>query len=183
MEKEYFLQVKYPGLEHYKISNLGRVSNSKKILKQRLNKGGYPIVSLFNKDKKARVFLVHRLVAFTFLGDIKGDKKQVNHIDCDKTNNNAKNLEWVTPSYNTKHAILNGRRKKEDLVSLAKYASDKALLINKKRIKLKNVISGEEMIFESSKEASEFLGVHKSSAGFAARKKGRTVKGYTAEYI
>ena len=33
---------------------------------------------------------------------------QVNNIDGNKQNNDFRNLEWVTPSQNTKHAYDNG---------------------------------------------------------------------------
>lgn len=50
---------------------------------------------------------VHRLVVQTFIGEIpKG--MVVNHKDGDKHNNKLSNLEIVTPSENTKHALENG---------------------------------------------------------------------------
>ena len=45
---------------------------------------------------------VHRLIAMTFLGDIKN--KVVNHIDGNKQNNNVSNLEIITQLENMKHA-------------------------------------------------------------------------------
>lgn len=43
----------------------------------------------------------------TFLEKVKG-KNYVNHIDGNKENNSAENLEWCTPSENTKHAFKMG---------------------------------------------------------------------------
>jgi hypothetical protein len=46
---------------------------------------------------------VHRLVAQFWLGNI--DKKEVNHIDGNKKNNNMLNLEWVTEKENSNHRV------------------------------------------------------------------------------
>lgn len=53
---------------------------------------------------------VHRLVAEAFCSK-KDGANVVNHIDGDPSNNKAVNLEWVTPSENTNHAIRTGLRK------------------------------------------------------------------------
>lgn len=50
---------------------------------------------------------VHRLVAEAFL-DPDADRYEVNHINGDKTNNCASNLEWATHSENHKHAACAG---------------------------------------------------------------------------
>lgn len=107
---------------YYMVSNLGRVKtldrwrncplNKKikylrkgKILKQMKDKSGYLLVSLY-KNKKARRWLVHRLVAETFIPNSE-NKPQVNHKDGNKQNNNVENLEWCTPQENTIHAFNN----------------------------------------------------------------------------
>lgn len=46
---------------------------------------------------------VHRLVMEAFFG-LNADRKEVNHIDGDKSNNTLSNLEWVTHSENHRHA-------------------------------------------------------------------------------
>ena len=50
---------------------------------------------------------IHRLVAQTYIPNPM-NKPQVNHIDCDKTNNNINNLEWCTNRENVIHAMKNG---------------------------------------------------------------------------
>lgn len=50
-----------------------------------------------------RYFLVHRLVAAAFVPEVPG-RDQVNHIDGDRLNNHASNLEWCTQSQNNLHA-------------------------------------------------------------------------------
>lgn len=50
---------------------------------------------------------VHRLVAEAFL-PADPDRREVNHLDGDKTNNHATNLEWVTHSENHRHAADHG---------------------------------------------------------------------------
>lgn len=59
---------------------------------------GYKVVGLsLNSDRKT--MKVHRLVAKAFVENTYG-LPEVNHIDEDKTNNCADNLEWCTTAYN-----------------------------------------------------------------------------------
>ena len=114
MENEVWKDIKdYEGL--YQVSNMGRIKSLKryeksgskirlrneKILKQKNTMGyNYVILSKFNKLKTYRI---HRLVAETFISNPQ-QLPQVNHIDGNKLNNKAKNLEWCTASYNIKEA-------------------------------------------------------------------------------
>ena len=94
----------------YRISDSGRVE-----IKNYKNKGFSSFASIlpgrdgycrvYLNNGKSQAFLVHRLVAIYFLDkpDIE-DRKQVNHIDGDKSNNNSKNLEWVNGYENVAHA-------------------------------------------------------------------------------
>lgn len=91
----------------YKISDLGRVYSCAKdlFLKPANNGNGYLFVNLC-KDKSVKRMYIHRLVCLSFLGEDK-IKKQVNHIDLNKANNNLNNLEWVTPRENSIHRYKN----------------------------------------------------------------------------
>lgn len=73
------------------------------ILKDKLDRYGYPCVSLALYGKH-RSFTVHILVARMFLPKYDYNKLQVNHIDGNKLNNNISNLEIVTPQQNVIHA-------------------------------------------------------------------------------
>lgn len=101
-----------PHYERYAVSNLGNVKSniSGEILNTRKAKNGYLRVNLRKgnlKYEKPFVVHVHRLVAEAFLSPVEG-KMCVNHIDGNKANNRADNLEWVTNKENTIHAIRNG---------------------------------------------------------------------------
>ena len=97
--------IEYP---RYSVSDNGRVKNniSGKIISQRQATNGYMRVNVrtgAEKYEKPITLSVHRLVAEYFLPKIDG-KEYVNHIDCDKTNNNVANLEWCTAKENSIHA-------------------------------------------------------------------------------
>lgn len=93
----------------YHVSNLGRIKNTKtgKILSTPVDPtNGYCCANIY-KDKKGKTFDVHLLEARAFIPNPE-NKRLVNHIDTDKTNNRLYNLEWNTDSENMLHAFANG---------------------------------------------------------------------------
>lgn len=70
-------------------------------LKHCMSKTGYPTVMLAPCRRPQKV---HRLVAEAFVPNPE-NKPYVNHKDGDKTNCHYSNLEWVTASENSKHAV------------------------------------------------------------------------------
>lgn len=94
------------GYSRYEVSNLGRVrsldfnhTKKTKILKPELLNSGYLAVALWDDTKKVKLLTIHRLVAKAFILNL-NNYRCVNHIDENKTNNNASNLEWCTDVYN-----------------------------------------------------------------------------------
>ena len=75
---------------------------SKKYLKPRYDKNGYKRVDLRNIfTKKIETLKIHQLVAMKYLGHIKSKGLVVDHIDGDRLNNVAHNLQLLTPLENT----------------------------------------------------------------------------------
>ena len=72
-----------------------------------LDTDGYYQVSL-SKDGKTIKRRLHRVVAEAFVGGY-FDGAEVNHIDFDRTNNAASNLEWISHQDNIAHSYSNGR--------------------------------------------------------------------------
>lgn len=97
----------------YQVSNTGKVRRLKgsprtkenRILVNKTKSNGYKFVCL-SIESLYKYYHVHRLVAEAFI-DNPENKKYVNHIDCDKSNNNVENLEWVTAKENSEHARKN----------------------------------------------------------------------------
>lgn len=104
LDGEQFLPVAVPGFSRYFVSNLGRVASlhgEPKILNPQPC-GEYLYVYLCNNRRHKRITL-HKLVALTFLGRCpKG--KEVNHINCNKHDCRAVNLEYATHRTNMNHA-------------------------------------------------------------------------------
>ena len=92
---------------NYTINTLGKVWSIKrqKYLKQDI-RNGYPSVTLCENGLTYRSS-IHRLVTQHFIPNPL-NKSQVNHINGNKTDNRVENLEWITPSENTKHAYETG---------------------------------------------------------------------------
>lgn len=112
-----------------------------RVLKQKVNKKDNCCrVSLW-KDKKEKTWLVHRLIALTFLDKPDG-KDYINHIDGNRLNNHISNLEWCDHTENNNHAFDN------DLIGTGR----KIVLVNKE--------TKESHYFRSQTKASIFLDVN-----------------------
>ena len=105
--------VGYEGL--YKVSNDGRIKNSKGKLKalsiKKDKNTNYKEVSLW-KDGKNKRCLVHRLVAKAFIQN-PNKYKIINHKDEDGTNNCISNLEWCDHKYNARYRKYTEKPKAE----------------------------------------------------------------------
>lgn len=106
--------VGYEGI--YEVSDQGRVRRivdcdngykTGRALKIIKDKAGYLRFCLCRNGTE-RKFLIHRLVAFAFLGKPPVDKQQINHKNGIKMDNRVENLEWVSPGENRRHAYKTG---------------------------------------------------------------------------
>lgn len=101
----------YEGL--YEVSNKGQVKDYKGNIKSMYkNNKGYYCLSLYFKGKTYHP-TIHRLVAKAFLEN-SNNYAQVNHKDCDKSNNNMNNLEWCNQRYNYNEGMKNFLYSKND---------------------------------------------------------------------
>lgn len=166
--KEIWKDIKgYEG--YYQVSNFGRVKrlarkttrnngkseNANYTLKERIKKPqiqtqGYLHVVLY-KDGFCKTCRLNRLVAEAFVENPES-KKEVNHKDGNKLNNNADNLEWVTSSENIRHAYKKGiiKHYTRKVVQL----SEDGTVLNK---------------FDSLKDAADFVNGTKSGICLACK--------------
>jgi hypothetical protein len=112
----------YEGI--YEVSSLGKIRSLDRVVVNKLGRRchfrgreikpskckiwGYWRLMLC-QECKCSSFQVHQLVARAFLGE-KPQGKQINHIDGNKDNNAASNLEHVTPTENCNHYLALGLR-------------------------------------------------------------------------
>lgn len=152
-----------PGYEKiYEVSTKGRVRTAKgkttksalhgervwrqRIMKLKTDKKGYKRVMLY-KNKSPKQFLVHRLVAMTFIQKEDG-KGYINHLDGNPSNNYLENLEWCDHKENLIHAYDNRMNKNPDPIILY------------------NTVTKEIKYFRSKAEASRYL---ERNHGFISR--------------
>jgi hypothetical protein len=157
----------------YQISNFGRVKSKEnyfrythaktnevfyRLKKETILKNktlrGYNFISL-SKNSIQKNYRICRLVAIHFI-DNPLNKPCVNHIDCNKSNDNVNNLEWVTYKENMIHARDN------NLVSI-KFGKDN---VGSKKVRCKKT----GIIFETIKDASLHFKI-------SATQLGRVLKG------
>lgn len=147
----------HPEIDIIEVSTLGRVRTldrmvsgkgkgtrlaKGRILKQYDTAAGYLLANIKINGKWASKY-VHRLVAQTFIPN-PGNLPQVNHLDCDRTNNNVENLEFCTASYNSKYREEFGNALSKPVFAI-------------------NLSTLEVSHFQSQKEASRVLGIQQSN--------------------
>lgn len=100
----------------YQVSNYGqvralhyRMTDKTRLINIRDNKG-YCEVALW-KNSSRKLYMVHRLVAETFIPN-PNCLPQVNHKDENKKNNRVDNLEWCTQAYNNMYGTRIDRVKR-----------------------------------------------------------------------
>lgn len=146
------------GFAEYHVSSIGNVMNKQgRLLKGCISKEGYSTVVL-TKNRKQKRFLVHRLVATSFLEKECGDT-EVNHKNGIKTDNRVCNLEWCTRSENQIH---------------------RRYVLNKGNRTVKCVETGE--IYNSVKEAAKINSSYGPDITRACQNKS-TAKGKHWEYV
>ena len=146
----------YEGL--YEVSNLGRVKSlnymhtgKEGILKANKDNDGYLHVNLY-KNNKMKSCTIHRLVAIAFVENPEG-YNEVNHIDKNRENSKASDLEWCSRQYNVD------------------YSQSKAVIgINK--------VSGLIVEFVSAKEAARQIGIDHGNIIKCCKGKRNSVGGF-----
>ncbi len=134
------------GSSKYEVSNEGRVRNKRSglILKEKIDRYGYPTISVINDRGKKIYRTAHRYVAENWIPNPK-KLPQVNHINGDKTFNHPKNLEWVSAKDNVVHSFVN------------------LLNTNTSHVSLFDLVTSEETFYRSVKDLGRKLGIFASS--------------------
>ena len=155
------------GLSMYEVSNKGRVRSlyTGKILKLTPIPTGYLYASMVENGRRFNKS-VHRLVAKAFVPNPDG-KPEVNHLNEDRTDNRAENLEWCTRSENNNYG---SHKQRSALTQRVNGHCGKPVV----------VISpdGIEYRFVSQSEAARFIGAASSEVNAVIRGKQRRVHGY-----
>lgn len=162
----------HPDYPFLLVSNLGRVrtidrtvtrsDGSKlfvkgRVLKQQRDRYGYMFVQLSVNGKRITL-KTHRLVATCYIPN-PDNLPQVNHIDCNRSNNVAGNLEWCTNQYNTAYREKYGKASSHPVFAV-------------------NVKTGEVLYFKSMGEAERKLNISHQDISAIIEGQNKTVHSY-----
>ena len=140
----------HPIYKKYAANKYGEIMNIRlrKPMKGNINNSGYYNFCIFISKNISKCYLVHRFIYECFNGLIEKNKC-INHINFIKTDNRIKNLELVTASINNKKSAIN-----------RDYSFLKDNHKNKKKVKSINLLTNEEVIYNSLYSVNKFLSVN-----------------------
>ena len=162
---------------YYCVSNHGRIKSldridcnnhfrKGKMCRMILTKEGYYKVEL-SKNGISKRYFVHRIVGEHFIENPLS-LECINHIDENKINNNADNLEWCDRKYNNNYGTRNKR--------IGEASSKKTAMIDKYTHKVIKV-------FNSAREAAKYINGDESSICKVRNGKRRSAYGYYWEVM
>lgn len=137
-----------PGYTKYGITKDGKIYNLNTVEQIKPStKSWYPSVRVYDPDKGiVRHVLIHRLVALAWCSNEDFVTRPiVNHIDGNKANYHANNLEWCSFKHNTDHAVNTG------LFKMAR------------KYKVRDIETGEVREFGSFSKVCEEIGMDPST--------------------
>lgn len=136
----------------------GRIRKYKgKELKLTMDRGGYAFVILSKNDVR-KMMKVHRLVAGAFIPN-PDNLPEVHHLNHDRKDNRAENLQWVTSSEQKDNHWRAAQSKPNG-------------------VRLRVVGHGIDKIFISAHEIERELGIDRKSVMKVAKGKFKQIKGY-----
>lgn len=143
----------------YSVSNLGRIRRDKagagaqvgKIIKTTI--ASTYECAILTKNGTQKHHLVHRLVCRAFHGEPIDGQTDVNHIDSDKLNNTADNLEWTSRSENIRHSFANNTHPKGENRAMSKMKDAEIPLIRER-------IANRKSNGETMESIAKSVGVH-----------------------
>lgn len=174
---------------YYQVSNLGRV---KIVEREVLRRNGtsmtvnekilaacgtpYKHVGL-SRDNITDLRRVHRLVAESFIPNPDG-LNDVDHINCDKTDNRVSNLRWCSRKQNIQYAQENGLLRPQ---GYNKWSKEKQKHYS--RIRRKAIVRSDGKEYLCTQDAADDLGVTYSVISHVLRGLTETCKGYSFKYL
>lgn len=153
--------------EHYLVSDEGMVWSARrhKVLKPKIDRYGYEVVTLsVNGISHHRT--IHRLVAQAFVPN-PNNLSTVNHINENKTDNRAVNLEWMSVADNDNYGTRNKR-----------------MADSKCHQPVAQVLSDSNtVIYKGVKDASRKTGINRSCIALCCKGVQKTAGGYKWRYV
>ena len=161
----------------YQVSNMGRIKSlvggNERIMKQNIDRDYYRII-LSDSNSNQKRWRVNRLVAHMFVpNDNPAVNTVANHLNEDKLDNRAENLEWTTQQANLNYGTRNER------VSRTKTGKSTPRC---RAYKGTNQETGETIVFESIKDLEE-AGFSISMVYYNCNGRCKSHMGYTWERI